>query len=576
MRTPATLLVLVTAITAGAAQQPPPAPATPSQPGQVAPAPRMPPRGSDGPGAPAKGTAIIRGTVTAADTGTPLYRVVIMARETSAIAVTSMTSSDRDGKFELRELPAGKYVLRATRAGFVGSQYGQVRFDDPGTLLEVRDGEVVEKTSVAMFRGGVISGRIVDDLGEPMAETQVSALLSRPGVGSSSGLLPVRSVTTDDLGHFRLHSLSPGEYLVSANHRPFSTPTNNLGAAVTDGFAATYYPGTERVADAHLLTVKPGSETSGVTFAMLSTRLARVRGRVIRASGIPASSGSVIVTPAEEGPLGVGQPPAPSGRVAGDGSFQIDAVPPGDYNLTMHMAEAGIIEYGSALLSVSGQNVDHIVITMARGAVARGVIRFDDETTSRPPVERLHVSTISVIRGETRGPIGSSGVKADLTFEMYGLFGRHRLWMPMADPGLFVKAVYHEGLDVTDTGIEFEPERSYDGLEIVLTSKQTTLSGTVTGDRDASVSSASILAFPQDPRLWRLTARAPRTQSVTQDGRYQFAGLLPGDYFVVALPRLDGMRWQQEEFLETIAPHAKRVTLRLSEPVVADLRIVTP
>ena len=83
--------------------------------GQVTPA-RPPTPGTEA----AKGTAVIRGTVVAMDTGAPLRRVQIRASgSTPNAGGTRVTSTDEQGRFELRELAAGRYSIFATKAGFV-------------------------------------------------------------------------------------------------------------------------------------------------------------------------------------------------------------------------------------------------------------------------------------------------------------------------------------------------------------------------------------------------------------------------------------------------------------------------
>ena len=62
-----------------------------------------------------------------------------------------------------------------------------------------------------MPRGGVITGTVVDDIGEVSFGTPVQALryVMRTGVRT---LQVVRSATTDDRGMYRIPVLAPGQY----------------------------------------------------------------------------------------------------------------------------------------------------------------------------------------------------------------------------------------------------------------------------------------------------------------------------------------------------------------------------
>lgn len=78
---------------------------------------------------PRAGTGAIRGRVVRADTGEPLRRVQVHIDEWSAKDQSGPTSTmtDAQGRYELTQLPAGTYHLKATRGGYVEVGYGQRR-----------------------------------------------------------------------------------------------------------------------------------------------------------------------------------------------------------------------------------------------------------------------------------------------------------------------------------------------------------------------------------------------------------------------------------------------------------------
>src|SRR5215471_15643811 len=108
----------------------------------VPPQMQVPPRD---PTQPAKtGTATLRGHVVALDTGQPLRKaqVRIVAGE---LRENRLTSTDADGKYEFKEVLAGRYSITASKGSFVQLQYGQQRPFEPGKPLEILDGQLVEK-----------------------------------------------------------------------------------------------------------------------------------------------------------------------------------------------------------------------------------------------------------------------------------------------------------------------------------------------------------------------------------------------------------------------------------------------
>ncbi len=94
-------------------------------------------------------------------------------------------------------------------------------------------------------------------------------------------------------------------------------------------------------------------------------------------------------------------------------------------------------------------------------------------------------------------------INDDYTFELTGLFDRRLIRASVGQgvtTGWYLKAVLFDGEDVTDSGMEFTPGRSYDGLQVMFTQKTTDLSGLVTDDRNKPVLDATVVIFPADQR----------------------------------------------------------------------------
>ena len=108
-------------------------------------------------------------------------------------------------------VPVGKFVLVASAPGYVGLQYGQRRPDESGTPIQLRDGETAASIDFALPRGSMITGRVIDEFGQPLVQAQVQARRFRYTETGSRSLFPVTSDATDDRGEFRLFGLMPGE-----------------------------------------------------------------------------------------------------------------------------------------------------------------------------------------------------------------------------------------------------------------------------------------------------------------------------------------------------------------------------
>ena len=558
------------------AQQPQPGP-PPGAPGQSP--PRTPPRATRPEEDPQKGTAVLRGYVLAADTGNPIRRALV--RVTSQDGRSGgMTQTDADGRFEIKELLGGRYTLMVTKAGYVSMSYGQRRPEQPGTVLEITDGTMVDKIAFSLPRGGVITGTVLDEFGDPVAGAQVNALRSRY-VNGARRLAPSGGGSTDDRGIFRVYGLAPGDYFVSAALRApqqMSMGPTSVASSPVEGYAPTYYPGTPNPAEAVRITVRAAQETSNISLALIATRLSSISGRAVTSSNAPVVQGMVMMMPADR--MAVGMSIGMSSTMTrADGTFQLLGVAPGTYNLSLRPRGMPTpdAEFANMRITMGADDLDNVLLVTSRGAIARGIVTTDEGT---PPPMRPEQLSLFARPTEPEAMMMASGearVQPDWTFEMTGLSEGRLLGGGIAqEPDWSVKAVLHNGIDVTDTPVDFVPGHTVDGFEVVLSRKRTELSGQISGEGGAPETDATVVVFSEDPARWGFATRYVRTARPNQDGRYTLRGMPPHDYLVVAVKDLEPGRAQDPEFLDSVRSQAQRVSLSENETRVQDLKIARP
>ena len=164
------------------------------------------------------GTGRIRGRVLATDGGGPIRRAQV--RISGADVAPKAALTDAEGRFEFRDLPAGRFTLQASKSGFVSVQYGQTRPFESGKPIELADKQSLDNADVSMPRGSVIAGRIVDEFGDAIPDVSVTAMRQSWQNGRRRLVpSPGRIAQTNDLGQFRIYGLPPGDYYVSATLR---------------------------------------------------------------------------------------------------------------------------------------------------------------------------------------------------------------------------------------------------------------------------------------------------------------------------------------------------------------------
>jgi hypothetical protein len=519
------------------------------------------------------GTASIRGQVLSSS-GAPVRRAQVRATANGA-GVARLTSTDVDGRFELRDLPAGQWALTASKPGYVTQRFGQRRPYETVPPIEIADGQRFAGANFALARGGAITGRVFDDFGDPVANARVQVLRSQ-FVNGRRRLNPVAgSDESDDTGAFRLYGLAPGDYYVSAVLR--TNPIESSGDAT--GYSPTYFPGTGSVMDAQRITLGVGEEQS-VSFALLPVRTVSVSGVVVSSTGAPLSGGVVALTgaDADDAPLDT----ATGGRIAANGAFTIGNVAPGSYLLSVRNgggfgprgggganAEA---EVASLPLTVGGQDVSGLVVTTTRGATIDGRVVIDGAST--PP----NLTSLQITARPLRVTPGGGGrnvrILADGTFRLASLIGPFALQMAGLPSQWVVKSITIDDADVTDSALDLRGNEQIINARVLLTDKISELNGTVTA-RGQAARDYTVVVFPEETSRWTFPTRYIRTARANQAGGFTLRGLPPlGSYLAVAVNYLEEGESQDPAFLDRMREQATAVALRDGETKTIDLRLI--
>jgi hypothetical protein len=404
--------------------------------------------------------------------------------------------------------------------------------------------------------------------------------------GSTRGLRNSGGMQTDDLGHFRLYGLMPGEYVIVAEARGPTFVQPNAPPETEDdkiGFMTTYYPGTPDEAAAQRIRAKTATETPGVELRMVTGRLFRVSGTITDSQGRAASrvNGQLVKR------IGTGSTSGYGFSTDEMGRFQMRNIAPGTYRLVVRGRIGGppsepapgeAPEFGSIALNVAS-DLEGIVVTTAPGATISGQIVFEPAPRQLPAGQQSFQMRVNAQYGESEmagGPPPSPGiVTPDLTFTMKGL--NSEMLLRTSGPNMFLKSVTVSGRDVTDTPYEF---KNGDQVTIVVSTRSSTLEGIVTDSTGKPVTDAGVIVFAEDKGLWRMNSTRTRRGSVdSTTGKYRVSGLMPGRYIVVATTRerLNGSSSGLDvAFFEPLAKEGTAFVIGDDEQRQVDLRVITP
>ena len=107
------------------------------------------------------------------------------------------------------------------------------------------------------------------------------------------------------------------------------------------GYAPTYYPGMTRVTDAEQMALGVAQEISGTDFSVMPGRAASVSGTAFDSRGQPIGGRRIGLTQEVQGPGAGAFFTAGGATTAGDGTFTIADVAPGQYKLTVQATSGG-------------------------------------------------------------------------------------------------------------------------------------------------------------------------------------------------------------------------------------------
>jgi Carboxypeptidase regulatory-like domain len=625
---------------------------------------------------PTIGTGSIDGTVSNEVTGGPVRRARVTLSGAELRGGRSAVTDDQ-GAFSFTALPAGRFTMTASKAGYVDIQYGAKRPGRPGTPVELAEGQKLEKANITLPKGSVITGIVVDENGEPAPGTQVRVLKYVMRTGEKT-LQQSGQDQTDDRGMYRIYALQPGDYMVSAIPRNFGLDNlrqtitteiqallqqagagaaagrggrgganqaaglaNLLGGAggagaaqnlldrasqlqqqlqqsdqeQTVAYAPVYYPGTPVASAAATVTLAVGEERAGVDFQLQLVPTARIDGSVVSPDGtMPPGTQISLISAGQEGmPLvpGAGMNMA---RPNPDGHFTFQGVTPGQYRL---MARAAIrdpntdpqaggrgggrgglggrggvpseVLWASTDISVGGQNLENIVLSLQPGMTVSGRIVFAG-TSTQAPTDLTRVRVNLSARGQqlfNAGGVPPAQVDETGRFTITGVApgtyaisanspggGGGRGAAPTQGGGQWtLKSVIVGGQDALDIPFEVRPNEDVGGIVVTFNDRQQQLSGTIQDAVGRPTSDFTIIVFPSDTRYWLPQARRIASTRPSTDGKFSFRNLPPGDYRLTAVTDVEPGEWYDPAFLSQLGGASIPISLVEGESKVQDIRL---
>jgi len=476
----------------------------------------------------------LQGTVTNSVTGEAIRRASVQALGPKPRAALT----DDEGHFRLEGLPDGEVPIIVTKPGYLPEQAANPAERAPTVA---RTGPDAPALALKLMPQGVIFGRITSADGDPLEGMPVM-VIRQLIVSGRKVLSEQSSVSTNDDGEFRAGNLAAGTYYVMVGPGPRLFPgVKGVANPREAAYPATYYPGAPSVDAAGLVSVPAGQETEA-NLELKAEPVFHVNGV---ATGFPPGTvGEMIFA-----------------RVARDGadvSIPIDS-DSGKFDVKLR---AGIYRVrgvggrgnwgavGDAPLTLNADAKD-LHIAMARLPAISASSRL--ESAQAAPVGRdavkvwLHDPSIGIALMSHHNMTGQADYEgrilpskplalADLEPETY------RVTITPTD-GQWVQTAECGGVDLLNSDLTIAPGAHPAPLQIVVRDDVANLSGTVSA-ADGIKGAIVLLLPPADSRL------EVKTTAVSPQGTFEFTGVPPGTYIVLALDHTEGLEYTKREALE--------------------------
>jgi hypothetical protein len=516
-------------------------------------------------------TCTVSGMVVSKMDGTPLKGATVWLGSDENREQTIATVTAADGRFELRNVPAGHYSLTVHRNGYVDAQYGQKKPNDPGSKLTLRPGQKLLDLVFKLGRTAVITGRVFDEDGEPMQGIRVHAVRDAYTNGKIQ-LQETDERESNDLGEFRLFGLSPGRYLISAEPNMWNRVVGNREFSAADksggerGYAKLYYPGVTDSGKASVITVKEGDEIASIDILMKQVTVYRVRGKVVNLLPKPSRRGwsQLEVLRINQG-AGWEDIAATSVRDS-DGSFDIREIPPGDYRIrVIWRSDDGRMHFTQQGFTVGDADVEGLTLTLGEGVNIPGRVTWD----GAPRLERQGF-VIAAMSTENEPFSGTSAeVDDNNQFTLKDVHdGEFRLDAWGISKDCYIKEVRYSENIVPDATIRVA-KGTVGSLEITLSSRGAHVQGTVLSEESLPAVGAWAVAIPD-----KKTRRASYSANTDQYGHFEVRGLPPGKYKLFGWTGLQQGAWEDPEFLREHEAKATVIEVNEGDAKTVELKLI--
>ena len=440
-------------------------------------------------------------------------------------------TTDSEGNYKITGIPTGNYQVSPMAPAYVVIDLLPPR--GRGRNLLLSDGEDVQDVDFSLERGGVITGRVTDTGGRPVVEERLTLVPVDQNKQTLQNYGPVMSngAQTDDRGVYRIYGLAPGQYKISIgrddeNYYPSSGPGRVA-------YKRTFYPDADNLADAKVIDVTEGSESTNIDIAIGQTLPGFVAsGKVVDGeTGRPVPGLRLGLRRVMNNDYGGINASVSSNS---QGEFSLENVTPGKYAILILPVQGVESRADPVTLEVVDQSVTGLLVKTFNGLSISGTVVVDGKKDNSLSAKLSEFRLYAYVRNEgvNSGFGHSSPISADGSFRIGGLSpGTANLTLGSQDgrpPVNFaILRVERDGV-VLPRGVELSAdEQQVTGVKVVLKYGTGSIRGEVKVENGPLPSGSRLQVW-----IRKVGDSSSNIRPYTPDlrGRFLIEGIDAGDY----------------------------------------------
>lgn len=503
----------------------------------------------------------IAGRVVNAKGGRPLDRTRVTIMDAKIRQNIQFVITSDDGRFEFH-VPAGKFALQGAKRGFITAAYNQ--HDQFSTAIVTGAGIDAENLTLRLSPNAVLTGKVLDEFGEPVRSAQIIVYRENRFSGISR-ISRFRGATTDDQGKYEVTPLDEGTYFVSAKATPWyavhpaSVPEGAANApvqvnpALDVSYPITYYGDTTETDSATPIPVRGGDRLEADIHLNPAPALHLL---------FHVAEGGQVAFPQLQRPSFDGMEDVESGNIqsVSPGVYELTGIAAGRYMVRMpdssgQFKEPTAVNLTSSqeLDSSSGNPTGKVKVTVEGAGAAAG----------RPQIQiGLRNSKGRVITSEV-------DAKGEANFTDI-ISGKYDVLAGSQNEVYSVERISWEG-GVTLGRVLNVPAGASLSVAVSLVGGSVTVEGFAKRD-GKGVAGAMVVLIPKNPETNHDRFRRDQTDL---DGSFSLFNVSPGSYTVIAIENGWDLDWAKPAVLTSYGRHGQTLivrvqakgTLRLAEPV---------